>query len=553
MTSLSIVERELRVRARQRLTFWLRVGVAGTAMLMSLLWLQYASRASPAETSRMVFGLLTWLCFALCLFEGARQTADTISGEKREGTLGLLFLTDLDGLDIALGKFAAASVQSFYGLLAVFPVLGITLAVGGVTAGEFWRTQLALLTTLFLAAAGGLWVSARSHDELRAVLAVVGLMLGLVLVPLAYDAVAGLPALPSLSPAAGVWLAGDMAYRATPNRFWLTQVALAGLGAVFLLSAGRETARSWREPAVPQRPRTKSKPHSGWNYRVTPRLHARPSLPATSPIDWPAASQRGRTPLIWLALMLPALNLVGVQFLFRIFGSSMQTAGVLSFLNIGLNVLSVALLALVAARPLLESRRSGALELLLCTPVTGEQIARGHWAYLWSKVRLPLALYVVVPVGLCLWFWLNQVSRGGTGAWNYYLPMQLLALSAQVVKVLATCWLGLWLGVAARTTGQAVGRALLLVMLVPWVAGTALSLLLGFWVSRIPTGQPQWWQWLAWTSGSIVSLAWLAGLTVWARRRLFHRFRETVAGETQSRPGFLAWPRKTSLAPPVSA
>ncbi len=284
MTSLSIVERELRVRARQRFTSWIRVGVAATAMLISLMWLQYTSRSSPAETSRMVFSLLTWLCFALCLFEGARQTADTLSGEKREGTLGLLFLTDLGGLDITLGKFAAASVQSFYGLLAVFPVLGITLAVGGVTAGEFWRTQLALLTTLFLAAAGGLWVSARSHDELRAVLAVVGLMLGL----------------------------------------------------------------------------------------------------------------------------------------------------------------------------------------------------------------------------------------------------------------------------AAKTTGQAVGRALLLVMFVPWIAGTALSLLVAARRMPILPGSP-WWQWLVFASGSLVSFAWFVGLIVWARRRLFHRFRETAAGELLNRPRFLTWPRKTSLAGPVSA
>ena len=79
MTSLSIVDRELRVRARQRLTAWLRVGVAGAAVLATLMWLPYASNAGPAEVGRVVFSVLTWLCFAFCLFEGARQTADTIS------------------------------------------------------------------------------------------------------------------------------------------------------------------------------------------------------------------------------------------------------------------------------------------------------------------------------------------------------------------------------------------------------------------------------------------------------------------------------------------
>lgn len=553
MTSLSIVERELRVRARQRLTVWLRVGVSGAAMLTTLMWLQYASGAKPAEVGRIIFTVLTWLCFAFCLFEGARQTADTLSAEKREGTLGLLFLTDLGGLDVALGKLVAASVHSFYGLLAVFPVLGITLALGGVTAGEFWRTQLALLTTLFLAAAGGLWVSARSQDELRAMLAVVGLMLGLVLVPLAYDALAGLKALPSLSPAAGVWLAGDMAYRATPTRFWTTQAALAGLGILFVVSAGRETARSWREPAVAPTRRTKSKPQEGWNYRISPRLHAPPSLFATSLVAWLAAPQRGQTPLIWLALMLPALNLVGVQFLFRLFSSSMQTAGVLWFVNISLGVLSVALLTLVAARPLLESRRSGALELLLCTPVTGEQIARGYWAALWSKLRLPLLLCVVTPVALYLWISVSQIGRGGAFPWNYYLLLQALSVAAQVVKVVAACWLGLWLGVRSKTTGHAIGHALLLLLLVPWLMSMAVSLVLSVSGARSWSGQVPGWLWLVWSSGSIANLTWLLGLVVWARRRLFHRFRETVAGELPRRPRFLAWPRKTSRAAAISA
>ncbi len=551
MTSLSIVDRELRVRARQRLTAWLRVGVAGAAVLATLMWLPYASNAGPAEVGRVVFSVLTWLCFAFCLFEGARQTADTISAEKREGTLGLLFLTDLGGLDVVLGKLVAASVHSFYGLLAVFPVLGITLALGGVTAGEFWRTQLALLTTLFLAAAGGLWMSARSHDELRAVLAVVGLMLGLVLVPLAYDALAGLKALPSLSPAAGVWLAGDAAYRATAHRFWTTQAALAGLGILFVVSAGRETARSWREPAVPPTRRKKSKTKEGWNYRISPRLHARlaPSLPNISPVAWLAASQRGQTPLIWLALMLPALNLVGVQFLIRLFSSSMQTAGMLWFVNIGLGVLSVALLTLVAARPLLESRRSGALELLLCTPVTGEQIVRGHWAHLWARLRLPLALTVVLPLALYSWMY---IGRGGLANWRYLLWGYLPILADRVVQVIAVCWLGFWLGLTAKTPRSVVGRTLLLAMFVPLLGENVTRAVMIRWLPRLSFNAP-WWQWLAWTAGSEFNLAWYVVLIAWSRRRLFLRFRETVAGELLSRPRFLAWPRKTSLARPVSA
>jgi ABC-type Na+ efflux pump permease subunit len=77
------------------------------------------------QTGRYIFGVLAGLQLLYCLVYGRRATADSISHEKREGTLGLLFLTDLKGHDIVLGKLAATSLRGFYGLLAVFPVLAV--------------------------------------------------------------------------------------------------------------------------------------------------------------------------------------------------------------------------------------------------------------------------------------------------------------------------------------------------------------------------------------------------------------------------------------------
>ena len=48
-----------------------------------------------------------------CLLEGTRLAADCRGEEKREGTLGLLFLTDLQGYDVVLGKYLATSPRSF--------------------------------------------------------------------------------------------------------------------------------------------------------------------------------------------------------------------------------------------------------------------------------------------------------------------------------------------------------------------------------------------------------------------------------------------------------
>jgi ABC-type transport system involved in cytochrome c biogenesis permease component len=91
-----------------------------------------------------------------------------LTREKREGTLGLLFLTDLKGHDVVLGKLLSTSIPSFYGLIATFPVLSLPLLAGGLQAGQFWCAVLALANTLFFSHACGLLVSSFSRQPMRA-------------------------------------------------------------------------------------------------------------------------------------------------------------------------------------------------------------------------------------------------------------------------------------------------------------------------------------------------------------------------------------------------
>jgi len=106
----------------------------------------------------MLFIAVGILAFAFSLLAGMFLTADCLSEEKREGTLGLLFLTPLKGHDVVFGKLIATSLHAFYGLLAILPLLALPLLMGGVTLGEFWRVNLVLVTTLFLSLAMGMFV-----------------------------------------------------------------------------------------------------------------------------------------------------------------------------------------------------------------------------------------------------------------------------------------------------------------------------------------------------------------------------------------------------------
>ncbi|HMJ66391.1 MAG TPA: ABC transporter permease subunit, partial [Candidatus Binatia bacterium] len=166
MTFLPIVERELRVAARQPATSLGRFLVALVGIVLWLgLWGARHGKTTPADIGGKLFVGLGILLFVWCMVAGVFLTADCLSSEKREGTLGLLFLTDLRGYDIVLGKLASTSLRSVSAVLAMLPVLALPLLLGGVTAGEFWRVVLALLVTLFLSLTCGLFMSAATRQS----------------------------------------------------------------------------------------------------------------------------------------------------------------------------------------------------------------------------------------------------------------------------------------------------------------------------------------------------------------------------------------------------
>ena len=149
MTILPIVGRELRVASRRASTHRMRVAAAVVAMaVFGWMMLTFLRGLPPTMHGRYLFRTVFSFSFVYCLLIGARLTADCLSEEKREGTLGLLFLTDLKGYDVVLGKLAATSVNSVYALMAIVPVMSLPVQLGGVTAAEVWQSALVLLNTV---------------------------------------------------------------------------------------------------------------------------------------------------------------------------------------------------------------------------------------------------------------------------------------------------------------------------------------------------------------------------------------------------------------------
>ena len=109
--------------------------------------------------------------------------SDALSRERREGTLRLLFLTDLHPLDVILGKWTGHGINLFFGLLGMIPFFALTFQLGGVTFGLFLKTILFLFNTLFLSMAATLLVSSFSQDERRSLIASLAVVGTLILGP----------------------------------------------------------------------------------------------------------------------------------------------------------------------------------------------------------------------------------------------------------------------------------------------------------------------------------------------------------------------------------
>jgi ABC-type transport system involved in cytochrome c biogenesis permease component len=121
MTVLPVIARELRVSARQPFTYYLRVLGVTALLLMSLLFgLQVGFEPT---FGRELFGALHRTLFGAIWVLVPMLTADCISRERREGTLGLLFLTPLKGTDIVVAKAVAQGLRAITLGLAVLPVL----------------------------------------------------------------------------------------------------------------------------------------------------------------------------------------------------------------------------------------------------------------------------------------------------------------------------------------------------------------------------------------------------------------------------------------------
>src|SRR5262245_38315203 len=255
MRFLSVAERELRAAARHRGLYRLR-WITAAAFFVLLLWLSWVfDLFQNRGAGRDVFQAFSVVTFLYCLFVGATGTADCLSREKREGTLGLLFLTNLNSAEIVAGKLCSNALAAIYSLLAIFPVMALPVLIGGITFGQFWRTVLALLNTLFFAIVAGFVASVVSVRQFPAIAFATALALVLGMAVLgAVEAMRrfGFPtsvtdAVAAFCPFHTLLLADDSGRIVNRSRFWISLAAVAAMSWTWLALVAWRVSQCWRD------------------------------------------------------------------------------------------------------------------------------------------------------------------------------------------------------------------------------------------------------------------------------------------------------------------
>jgi len=459
-----IVGRELLVASRRRETQLIRFVTALVALVV-LAWMFIVMRlddARPHQVSQVIFSVIAGLSFFFCNLAGVRLTADTLSAEKRHGTLGLLFLTNLRGLDVVLGKMSACSLQAVFGLMAVAPVMMVPLLMGGVDAAEVGRMIGVLFAALFMSLSVGMACSAQFKASKTATGVTALIILALIFGPLFLTAV--LAEYNVISRSASDWLAGFSTggmfpasfsgnFSGNSSFFYRSLATTLGVGVAALGFAAWRTPRAWQDRAA--------KPRASAGHRSVNTAARRAGQLDGNPVFWLGARWRWRPVLVWVAL--------AGGFLLWLWGwledgrRWLDEGVYLTTLWCTFAVFKL-WIASASCDRFREDRQEGALELLLGTPLEYRDFSLGQARRLLWQFGWPLGLVLAtVPF---------MMADSNDESQPYYI-VGLMMLAADIW---AMHFVGMRHSLTTRRPAYGGSGVALRILYLPWIIWVVLML-----------------------------------------------------------------------------
>lgn len=537
-----IVLRELQVASRRPSTHGLRLlcALAACALFVfSLLSFSFTASTGPSGGNQGlgIFQSLSVVCCGFCLVGGVFTCSDALSRERREGTLKLLFLTDLHPMDVVMGKLTAQGVNLFHGLLGIVPLLALTFQLGGVTLGLFVKTIFMLFNTLFLSMAATLMVSSFSQDERRSLMASIG--------------VAGLL---YFGPAIGVefligrgtpsnWLVHGLALFSPLHHFpflmgqsaWLS-LRLVGSWEGFLIQWVVVHGTAWSmlwvasrgimdDGSVGRLAQVGARVKLGWHYFLygsgAARSQRRRRLLDQHPMVWMVMREKLKEQYAWILVVSVGL-IWSIGYVSN--GEVMAEPPVLIVLGWFVHLLLKVWVAAEAATLVAADRRNGSMELLITTPLGSKGLVHGLFKASTLQFVKPIALLLVLELALML-----SLAQGTR---NLSLEQARILYVASMIGLIADMasigWAAIWFALISGSAHKAISRAVLTILVIPWILYALALMIMRYltfagipWLGAFQTGV---WLWV------VVCVAWNA-LFAWGlmRQRVHTRFELSVS------------------------
>jgi hypothetical protein len=444
-----VIERELKLASRHRKTYVVRFLIIGIATGLFVFNLVLSSATNYSGSA--FFSLIQYCLFFYCIVEGVRATSDCLSEEERNGTLGLLFLTELRGVDVVMGKLISAATSSFYIFLGLLPLSGIALLLGGVTGEQFWRTNLILVCFLFFCLACGMFASSRTLKEGSAGIMTTGLVVFVCLIPLVIGgAVTSLNWVVDFSPWILLHRNLDNPGLATNAIYGTSLLVLFVISCAFILLAGHrvEILRSTLKSESRVRLTEKS-----FFTRITNNPKLREKALADEPVRY--LLLRYRSTGLLVGVIGGANLLVGVAAAITGMEPVMWSGLLMGWIS--LKVIEIMLVSRTVGF-FSSLRESGSLELLLTTPLSPEKIINGCEEGLIILVFLGM---VVGAVGLGIHQ--GQRSMSGDGALGLVAVYMFIFLG----DYHSAKWVAMANGLSERKAGTAFFKTLFFVFVLP--------------------------------------------------------------------------------------
>jgi ABC-type Na+ efflux pump permease subunit len=547
--NLPIAERELRVAARSPRTYRMRMIACFIFSAISgwMFWFITYVDAGPMIAPQ-TYAFIAHAALFMAMF-CVNVTADALSSEKRDGTLGLLFLTDLRSADIVFGKLAALGIVSFYGLLAMIPPMAMPLLMGGVSGQSVFRTAITLLNSLFLGLSIGLWISAKSWDQKRAMNGAMWIVILILWM---------LPLMSTLLRMRYGWIGvSDFLYllspmyqqnHATPfgvgmlmDKYWTSVAITHVLAWLALWRACAILPHEWQDRAiVSARGRLKKFWEELRFGSPEVRGNLRDRLLRINAVHWLSSREKSAPMNSWLFVIAVLLGWVGIWLWFKInliggppfWGLGMPAVMIL---YLGLRVRTCGLSGEVIAR----DRLSGALELLLSTTLTERDVVRGQ-ALTFARTLLGPAiatLLISAPLFLATLVGFSTTANSHemiAHAWFVYIGLIILF----ACDLTASFWTGLWTACFAKNVQAAAGQAVIRLLGLPWIIFMA-CMSIGAWLMPRNNVNLQFIDVfiLWWTLSMTNNVLWM----LHSRTRFYERLRLAAAERYQPPRGISWW------------